>query len=81
MALMAPIAISIANSVNVDPLAMAIVVAVGVNAAYLTPVGTQSLTVIAEPGHYKFTDFFKVGLPIAIINFILVMIIVPLKWF
>lgn len=81
MALMAPIAISIAQSVNVSPLAMAVVVAVGVNAAFLTPVGTQSLTVIAAPGHYKFKDFFKVGLPIAIINFVLVMIIVPLVWF
>lgn len=81
MALMAPIAISIAQSVNVPPLAMAVVVATAVNAAFLTPVGTQSLTVIAAPGHYKFTDFFKVGLPIAIINFVIVMVLVPVLWF
>lgn len=81
MALMAPIAISIAQSVHVNPLAMAIVVATAVNAAYCTPVGTQSLTVIAEPGHYRFKDFFIVGLPIAIINFVVVMVLVPWIWF
>lgn len=79
-ALMAPIAMFIADGVHMNAYAFAMIVAVGVNAALLTPVGTQSLTVVWEPGHYKFTDFVKVGFPILIINYICVLVLIPAIW-
>lgn len=65
--LMAPIAISIANGLGLsaDPFLMA--VAVGGSCAFLTPIGHQSNTLIMGPGGYKFTDYWRMGLPLEII--------------
>jgi di/tricarboxylate transporter len=73
--LMGPIAIGIANglSYSVDPFLMA--VAIGGSAAFLTPIGHQSNTLVMGPGGYKFTDYTRMGLPLSII---LVILAVPL---
>jgi di/tricarboxylate transporter len=65
--LMAPIAISIAGSMDAsaDPFLMAI--AVGASAAFLTPIGHQSNTLVMSPGGYSFGDYWKLGLPLTII--------------
>jgi di/tricarboxylate transporter len=65
--LMAPIAISIASGLghSVDPFLMA--VAVGGSCAFLTPIGHQSNTLVMGPGGYKFTDYWRMGLPLEII--------------
>lgn len=65
--LMAPIAVGIANGLNasVDPFLMAI--AVGASAAFLTPIGHQSNTLVMGPGGYAFRDYFKFGLPVTIL--------------
>lgn len=65
--LMAPIAISIANSTDTsaDPFLMAI--AIGASAAFLTPIGHQSNTLVMSPGGYRFGDYWKLGLPLTLI--------------
>jgi di/tricarboxylate transporter len=65
--LMAPIAISVANGLNIssDPFLMA--VAVGGSCAFLTPIGHQSNTLVMGPGGYKFTDYWRMGLPLELI--------------
>ena len=65
--LMAPIAIGIANGLGLsaDPFLMA--VAVGGSCAFLTPIGHQSNTLVMGPGGYKFTDYWRMGLPLEII--------------
>ncbi len=65
--LMAPVAISVANGLgfSVDPFLMA--VAIGASCAFLTPIGHQSNTLVMGPGGYKFTDYWRIGLPLEII--------------
>ena len=65
--LMAPIAISIAKSTgfSVDPFLMA--VAIGGSSSFLTPIGHQSNTLVMGPGGYKFSDYWKMGLPLEIL--------------
>ncbi|MFO7575930.1 MAG: SLC13 family permease [Bacteroidales bacterium] len=65
--LMAPIAMGVAKGLgySVDPFLMA--VAIGGSAAFLTPIGHQSNTLVMGPGGYKFTDYIRVGLPMSII--------------
>jgi di/tricarboxylate transporter len=65
--LMAPIAINIANGLgySFDPFLMA--VAVGGSCAFLTPIGHQSNTLVMGPGGYKFTDYWRMGLPLEVI--------------
>jgi di/tricarboxylate transporter len=62
--LMAPIGISIANNLgaSADPFLMAI--AVGASCAFLTPIGHQSNTLVMGPGGYRFSDYWRMGLPI-----------------
>ncbi len=63
----APIAVNIANSlqVNVDPFLM--VVAVAASCAFLTPIGHKNNTLIMGPGGYKFSDYWRMGLPLEIL--------------
>ncbi|MFP4248106.1 MAG: SLC13 family permease [Armatimonadota bacterium] len=65
--LVAPIAIDLAGAldVSVDPFLMA--VAVAASAAFLTPIGHQSCTLVMAPGGYKFGDYWRMGLPVSIL--------------
>lgn len=63
----APIAIDIANrlGVSADPFLM--VVAVAASCAFLTPIGHKNNTLIMGPGGYRFSDYWRMGLPLEII--------------
>lgn len=65
--LMAPIAVSVASGIGVsyDPFLMA--VAIGASCAFLTPVGHQSNTLVMGPGGYRFSDYWRVGLPLELV--------------
>jgi di/tricarboxylate transporter len=40
-------------------------VAVGASAAFLTPIGHQSNTLVMEPGGYRFGDYWRLGLVVS----------------
>ena len=63
----APIALELANrlEVNPDPLLMA--VAVAASCAFLTPIGHKNNTIIMGPGGYRFGDYWRMGLPLEIL--------------
>lgn len=65
--LMAPIAVGIAQGLNVSPDAFLMAAAVGVSCDFLTPIGHQSNTLVMGPGGYKFSDYARVGLPIELL--------------
>ncbi len=64
---MAPLGIAMANALEVsaDPFLMA--VAVGASCAFLTPIGHQCNTLVMGPGGYKFSDYWRMGLPLEIL--------------
>lgn len=77
--LVAPIAIDLARGIDAsaDPFLMA--VAIGASSAFLTPIGHQSNTLVMAPGGYKFSDYWRLGLPLSIV---VVAIAVPfILWF
>ena len=61
---MAPIAMAIAGSLGVSVDAFLMAVAVGASCAFLTPIGHQSNTLVMGPGGYRFTDYWRMGLPL-----------------
>jgi len=73
--IMAPISVGIAVSlgVNADPFLMT--VAVGASCAFLTPIGHQCNALILGPGGYRFSDYWRMGLPLEIL---IVMVGTPL---
>jgi len=78
--LMAPIALQLAQGLEVsaDPLLMA--VAVGTSCAFLTPIGHQSNTLVMGPGGYEFGDYWHPGLPLSMLVIILTTVLIPLFW-
>jgi di/tricarboxylate transporter len=73
--LMAPVAISVSTGLgaSADPFLMS--VAIGASCAFLTPIGHQSNTLVMGPGGYKFSDYWRMGLPLEIV---IVLVAVPL---
>lgn len=65
--LSAPIAVQIAENMNVsaDPFLMA--VAVGASCAFLTPIGHQANTLVMGPAGYRFGDYWRLGLPVELL--------------
>jgi len=78
--LMAPIGITIANGLGIsaDPMLMAI--AVGASCAFLTPIGHQSNTLVMGPGGYKFSDYWRMGLPLEIIILVMGIPLILVFW-
>jgi len=50
------------------------------SAAFATPIGYQTNTLVYGPGGYRFSDFLRVGVPLNILMAITVTCIVPLIW-
>ncbi len=78
--LLAPVALSFSAhlGVSADPFLMA--VAIGSGSSYLTPIGHQSNIFVMGIGGYRFKDYWRLGLPLEIITFVLGMITITHFW-
>lgn len=78
--LAAPIAISVAGTMNVsvDPLLMA--VAIGASCAFMTPIAHQANTLVMEPGGYRFGDYWRLGLPLSIVVIVVATPVILWVW-
>ena len=63
----APIAVEIANRLDVNPDPFLMGVAVAASCAFLTPIGHKNNTLIMGPGGYRFGDYWRMGLPLEIL--------------
>ncbi|MCW3148529.1 SLC13 family permease [Stutzerimonas stutzeri] len=76
--LMAPIALAIAEQLGVSPYPFAMIVALAASAAFMTPVSSPVNTLVLNPGHYRFTDFVRVGVPFTLLVMLVSLLLVPL---
>lgn len=75
----APIGVTLAQRLGYNPDSFLMAVAVGAACDFLTPVGHQCNTLVLGPGGYRFSDYWKLGLPL---SFIVLVLGVPLiLWF
>jgi di/tricarboxylate transporter len=76
----APVAIKIAEQLNVNPDAMLMGVAVSASCAFLTPIGHKNNTIIMGPGGYRFGDYWPMGLPLEIIILAVALPMILIVW-
>lgn len=79
-AVIVPIAIQAAQQFGIDPRALAMGVALATSMAFVTPLGHPVNILMMGPGGYRFKDFFKVGMPLTVLLFIIVMLMLPIVW-
>lgn len=79
-ALIFPIAFATAQKlgINFTPYAAAIMMAA--SASFSTPIGYTTNLMVYGPGGYRFTDYFKVGVPLNLISWTLSVLIIPLAY-
>ena len=78
--LVLPIAYRISEELGLsfEPFAVAIMIAA--SASFITPIGYQTNMIVYGPGGYRFTDYTKFGLPLAVLVFVIAMIVIPMCW-
>ena len=69
--LMIPVAVEVAKTLGLNPLAFMYAVTFAASNSYLTPIGYQTNTMVYAPGGYKFLDFTRLGAPLNLILTIL----------
>ncbi len=79
-ALLAPIAIGIAQGLGMSPHAVMMAVCIAASCAFATPVGTPPNTLVLGPGGYKFMDYVKAGTGLVVVCWIVSIIIIPMVW-
>lgn len=67
LSLMFPIVVSAAKIVNLPVIMLVMLITIAATADFSTPIGYQTNLIVYGPGHYKFTDYFKVGIPLNLI--------------
>lgn len=77
---LAPIALSAAQTMGVDPRSMGMAVALGCSLAFPTPFGHPVNVMVMSPGGYTVRDYLVLGIPLTIIIFLVIMIGLRLFW-
>ena len=78
--LMAPIALSLSATLEVDARPFIVAACVAASASFTTPIGYQTNTYIYSVGGYRFSDFLKIGLPLNLLYFAFCMFLIPKIW-
>jgi di/tricarboxylate transporter len=78
--LILPVAISTAIAVGLNPRPFIIGVCIGASACFATPIGYQTNLLVYGPGGYRFTDYFKIGMPLNLIVLVMGTFLIPIFW-
>jgi di/tricarboxylate transporter len=77
---MGPIAAAVAKNLGVGPDAFLMAVAFGAACDFLTPIGHQNSTLVMGPGGYRFSDYWRLGLPLSILVAVAGTWLILLRW-
>lgn len=79
-AVIAPVAVNVAQQANINPRSLVMGVALATSMAFITPLGHPVNVLVMSPGGYNFRDYVRIGAPLTVILFIVVMIFLPIFW-
>ncbi|CAG9296195.1 SLC13 family permease [Celerinatantimonas diazotrophica] len=77
-ALVFPLAWGMAQAAGINPIGPLMVVAYAASASFISPYGYQTNLMVYNAGHYRLSDFLKVGGPLALVYGVIVVTFVPI---
>lgn len=72
-----PIGISIAESINVSPYPVAMIITLAGAASYATPFAAPQNMMTVGWTRYRFLDFIKIGIPMVLLTYLVVVVMIP----
>ncbi|MDE5411858.1 SLC13 family permease [Alkalihalobacterium chitinilyticum] len=75
--LFAPIAVTAAVNMGVSPYPLLLSVSIAASMAFATPVASPTNALVMTAGGYKFSDFVKIGVPLQLLLFIVMLFAIP----
>ena len=78
--LMSPIVLSAMAEMGFSPETAMMAIAMAAAASFTSPISHPANILVMGPGGYRFVDYIKVGLPLTIVVFIVVMVLLPIFW-
>ena len=75
-----PLAISVAETLGVDPRPFVVAVMIAASASFATPIGYQTNTLVYAPGGYRFSDYMRLGIPMNLGVGVLAALLIPMVW-
>lgn len=78
--IMAPIAITLAQTMSLDPRSLAMGIALAASLTFITPLGHPVNILVMSQAGYRFKDFLRIGLPLTLILLLALFILLPLIW-
>lgn len=75
--LFTPIAIDMANQLGQTPEAFVVCLIFAANSSFATPIGYQTNLIVMGPGHYRFSDFVRAGVPLSLILWLTFSLLAP----
>jgi di/tricarboxylate transporter len=78
-AVVLPVAIQAAIQLGLNPRAFAMMIAIAASTSFITPLEPACI-IIFGLGHYRFLDFFKVGVPLTVAIYFIAILLVPVLW-
>jgi di/tricarboxylate transporter len=78
--LIAPIGLAVAAQLFVTPYAFLMGIAIAASMAFATPVASPVNTLVMGAGHYRFSDYIKVGTPMIFIALLAALLFLPILW-
>jgi di/tricarboxylate transporter len=79
-ALLTPLAIELGNSLGMDPRPFIIAVMFGASIGFAVPTGYQTHLLVYGAGGYRFADFFRAGILLDLVLWVLGSLLIPVFW-
>ncbi len=76
--LFVPIALGLAQSMQIDPLPLIMAISFGASASFMSPTGYQTNAIVMEPGGYSYVDYLRMGVPLQIAMWLIATFCIPL---
>ena len=73
-----PIGVSIAQQIGVSPYPVAMIITLAGAASYATPFAAPQNMMTVGWTQYKFLDFLKIGLPMVILTYLVIVGLIPI---